>query len=37
MKENVNLDYINISKDKLTARSYITSDKNENQITAFYP
>ena len=37
IKENVNLDYVNISKTKLTARSYITADKYENQITAFYP
>jgi len=37
IEENVNLDYVNISKDKFTARSYITTDKNENQITAFYP
>ncbi len=37
MKQNVNLDYINVSKDKLTARSYITTDKYENQVTAFYP
>jgi len=37
MKENVNLDYINISRDKLTARSYITTDNNDNQVTAFYP
>jgi len=37
MKENVNLDYINVSKENLTARSYITTDKNDNQVTAFYP
>lgn len=37
IKSNVNLDYIHISKDKLTARSYITTDRNDNQITAFYP
>ncbi len=37
MKENTVLDYINISKDNLTARSYITNDKFDNQITAFYP
>jgi len=37
MKENVNLDYINISRDNLTARSYITTDNHDSQITAFYP
>ena len=37
MKQNVNLEYINVSRNKLTARSYITTDKYENQVTAFYP
>ena len=37
IKENVDLQYINISRDKFTARSYITTDKKDSQITAFYP
>lgn len=37
VKKNVNLDYINVSKNKLTPRSYITNDGSNNQLTAFYP
>ncbi len=37
LKENVNLEYINYSDKYLTARSYITNDAHNNQITAFYP
>ena len=37
IKENVDLGYVNVSKDKLTSRSYITNDSSNNQVTAFYP
>ncbi len=37
IKKNVNLDYVNISKNKLSSRSYITTDNKTNQITAFFP
>lgn len=37
IKENVNTDYVHVSDEKLTASSYITTDKNNNQVTAFYP
>jgi len=36
-KENVDLSYIYESKEKFTARSYITKDNFNSQITAFYP
>ncbi len=36
-KNNINLDYIHKSEDLFSAAWYITTDKNENQITAFYP
>jgi len=35
--ENINLEYINKSKELFTASWYITNDAGENQITAFYP
>lgn len=37
IKENVFLDWVLISKDKLTSRTYFTTDPLNNQITAFYP
>lgn len=37
IKENVILDYVHISNNKLTARSYITTDWYNSQLTAFYP
>lgn len=37
MRNNVDLSNINISKDKLTARSYISKDSKYNKITSFYP
>jgi len=36
-KQKVDLNYVHKSIDKLTARSYITTDKFDSQITAFYP
>lgn len=36
IKENVNLEYVSVSKDSLTSRSYITADSSNNQLTAFY-
>ncbi len=37
VKNNINLDYVYFSKDKLSSRSYITTDNYKNQITSFYP
>ncbi|HQF57456.1 MAG TPA: carbohydrate kinase family protein [Candidatus Magasanikbacteria bacterium] len=35
-KHNLNVDYIKFSKEKLTSSAHITTDKEDNQITAFY-
>jgi adenosine kinase len=35
-KVGINTEYIAVVKDKLTASAYITTDQDDNQITAFY-
>lgn len=35
-KQKINTSYIPISKEKLTSSAHITTDKEDNQITAFY-
>ena len=36
-KQEINQDYIKIIPDTLTAQAYITTDLDDNQITAFHP
>jgi adenosine kinase len=36
-KHGIRMDHISISKKLLTASAYITTDKDDNQINAFYP
>lgn len=33
---DLNVDYINLAKEKMTSSAHITTDKDDNQITAFY-
>ena len=35
-KNNLNIDYIKLAKEKMTSSAHITTDKDDNQITAFY-
>lgn len=35
-KNNLSVDYIKFAKEKLTSSAHITTDKDDNQITAFY-
>lgn len=35
-KHNIMTDYLHISKEKLTSTAHITTDKDDNQIIAFY-
>ncbi len=35
-KMGINTDFIKISQDRLTSSAHITTDKDDNQITAFY-
>ncbi len=34
---NVNCSYVNVLEDEYTAQAYITTDMDDNQITAFHP
>lgn len=36
-QQNIDTSHIQISKDKATASAFIMTDKNDNQITGFYP
>lgn len=36
-KQQITADYVSVSKEFLSASAYITTDKDDNQITAFYP
>lgn len=35
-KNALNIDYIKLAKEKMTSSAHITTDKDDNQITAFY-
>lgn len=36
-KQHISTEYISVSKQFFSASAYITTDKDDNQITAFYP
>ncbi|MFC1664541.1 carbohydrate kinase family protein [Pseudomonadota bacterium] len=36
-KCNINRDHVTIAKDQYTAQAFITTDQDDNQITAFHP